>query len=106
MCFVADRAALPKGDLTKAGTHTQEHEFYWSPNGEPHSKRRKELLAKYGDQIRPLYGNDPWTGYQVRETAWPGHEAWATCQIFKKAASPLQVYWLLAHIYTVHICLF
>lgn len=39
--------------------------FYWSQGGEPHSQRRREILAKYGDQIRKLYGYDNRTAYQV-----------------------------------------
>jgi hypothetical protein len=42
--------------------------FHWVANGEPHSIRRKEILAKYGDQIRKLYGYDHKTAWQVRRT--------------------------------------
>lgn len=39
--------------------------FHWSQGGEPHSQRRREILAKYGDQVRKLYGYDNRTAYQV-----------------------------------------
>lgn len=39
--------------------------FYWSQGGEPHSQRRREILAKYGDQVRKLYGYDNRTAHQV-----------------------------------------
>ena len=45
--------------------HTQ-HEFYWSAEAEPHSQRRREILAKYGPQVRALYGYDNRTAVQVR----------------------------------------
>lgn len=41
------------------------HEFHWTETAEPHSARRKELLQKYGPQIRALYGHDARTAYQV-----------------------------------------
>ncbi len=34
-------------------------------SGEPHSIRRRELLAKYGDKIKKLYGYDHATAWQV-----------------------------------------
>lgn len=43
----------------------EEREFHWTDTAEPHSARRKAMLQKYGPQIRTLYGNDPWTAYQV-----------------------------------------
>jgi sphingolipid delta-4 desaturase len=42
-----------------------QHEFHWTESAEPHSARRKELLQKYGPQIRALYGYDARTAYQV-----------------------------------------
>ncbi|KAI3426432.1 hypothetical protein D9Q98_008800 [Chlorella vulgaris] len=39
--------------------------FLWVSSGEPHSIRRREILAKYGDQIRKLYGYDHATAWQV-----------------------------------------
>lgn len=39
--------------------------FLWVSSGEPHAIRRRELLAKYGDQIRKLYGYDHATAWQV-----------------------------------------
>ena len=39
--------------------------FLWVSSGEPHAIRRRELLSKYGDQIRKLYGYDHATAYQV-----------------------------------------
>ena len=49
----------------EAEGHT-EHEFYWSAEAEPHSQRRREILAKYGPQVRALYGYDNRTAVQVR----------------------------------------
>ena len=40
--------------------------FLWVSSGEPHAIRRRELLSKYGEQIRKLYGYDHATAYQVR----------------------------------------
>lgn len=42
------------------------HKFLWVSSGEPHAIRRREILSKYGDQIRKLYGYDHATAYQVR----------------------------------------
>lgn len=42
--------------------------FHWSQGGEPHSQRRREILTKYGDQVRKLYGYDNRTAYQVGST--------------------------------------
>ncbi len=39
--------------------------FLWVSSGEPHAIRRRELLSKYGEQIRKLYGYDHATAYQV-----------------------------------------
>eukprot|EP00887_Chlorella_sp_A99_P004329 scaffold15.g4329.t1 len=39
--------------------------FHWVASGEPHMIRRRELLAKYGDQIRKLYGYDHQTAWVV-----------------------------------------
>lgn len=39
--------------------------FLWVSSGEPHAIRRRELLSKYGDKIRKLYGYDHATAYQV-----------------------------------------
>lgn len=40
--------------------------FLWVSSGEPHAIRRRELLTKYGDKIRKLYGYDHATAWQVR----------------------------------------
>ena len=32
--------------------------FLWVSSGEPHAIRRRELLSKYGEQMRKLYGYD------------------------------------------------
>jgi sphingolipid delta-4 desaturase len=32
--------------------------YKWATNGEPHAIRRREILNKYGDQVRKLYGHD------------------------------------------------
>jgi Sphingolipid Delta4-desaturase (DES) len=44
----------------------EQRDFHWTDTAEPHSARRRAMLQKYGPQIRALYGNDPWTAYQVR----------------------------------------
>lgn len=43
-----------------------DHEFNWVTSAEPHATRRKAILAKYGPQVRALYGYDNWTAVQVR----------------------------------------
>lgn len=43
----------------------EQHQFYWSQGGEPHVLRRKQILAKYGDQVRKLYGYDHSTAVTV-----------------------------------------
>ena len=53
------------GAADKAGA-TEAHEFYWSESAEPHMQRRREILAKYGPQVRALYGHDVMTAVQVR----------------------------------------
>lgn len=35
-------------------------DFVWKEDDDPHANRRKEMLAKYGKEIRQLYGADPW----------------------------------------------
>lgn len=40
--------------------------YLWITNGEPHSIRRREILSKYGNEVRKLYGYDYRTGIQVR----------------------------------------
>ena len=42
-------------------------EFYWAADAEPHSRRRREILDKYGDKVRALYGFDHSTAVQVGE---------------------------------------
>lgn len=44
--------------------------YLWVTNGEPHSIRRREILNRYGAQIRKLYGYDYRTGLQVRTLHW------------------------------------
>lgn len=39
--------------------------FDWTTSIEPHAARRRAILAKYGPQVRALYGTDPWTAVQV-----------------------------------------
>lgn len=39
--------------------------FHWVTNGEPHSIRRREILAKYGDKVKKLYGYDALTAWVV-----------------------------------------
>ena len=40
-------------------------EFTWVTDAEPHSTRRREILSKYGDRVRALYGYDNSTAVQV-----------------------------------------
>lgn len=40
-------------------------DFFWVDSNEPHAQRRKAILAKYGKQVRKLYGYDNRTAYQV-----------------------------------------
>ena len=40
-------------------------EFHWVTDAEPHSTRRREILAKHGDKVRKLYGYDHSTAWQV-----------------------------------------
>lgn len=39
--------------------------YYWVTNGEPHAIRRREILAKYGSEVRKLYGYDMRTAWIV-----------------------------------------
>ena len=47
------------------GATAGENEFSWVTNAEPHATRRREILAKYGPQVRALYGHDYRTAVQV-----------------------------------------
>lgn len=53
-------------DVPLTGATVEAHEFYWSESAEPHTQRRREILAKYGPQVRALYGHDASTAVQVR----------------------------------------
>jgi Sphingolipid Delta4-desaturase (DES) len=55
-------------DLASA-SRTDSHganDFLWTSKSEPHLTRRRAILAKYGEQVRALYGTDWTTGAQVR----------------------------------------
>lgn len=39
--------------------------YRWVTNGEPHAIRRREILNKYGDQVKKLYGYDTKTAWIV-----------------------------------------
>jgi hypothetical protein len=39
--------------------------FHWVTSGEPHAMRRREILAKYGSEVRKLYGYDHKTAWVV-----------------------------------------
>ena len=62
-------AAAAAARPAAAGT-TAASRFLWVSSGEPHAIRRRELLSKYGDQIRKLYGYDHATAYQVGVGGW------------------------------------
>lgn len=50
-----------------SGSHSRgASDFLWTGESEPHLTRRRAILAKYGDQVRALYGTDWTTGAQVR----------------------------------------
>ncbi len=46
-------------------SHPSGTKFHWVTNGEPHSIRRREILAKYGDKVKKLYGYDVLTAWVV-----------------------------------------
>lgn len=46
---------VAKGDAAGKPPH------HWTSSAEPHAQRRKLMLQKHGDQIRPLMGTNPWT---------------------------------------------
>ena len=48
--------------------------FHWVTNGEPHAIRRREILAKYGSEVRKLYGYDHRTAYIVSR---PSHHTFS-----------------------------
>ncbi len=43
-----------------------DRDFYIATDAEPHKLRRRAMLAKYGPEIRKLYGYDPSTAVQVQ----------------------------------------
>ena len=51
----------------RTGGWGRSDEFYWAADAEPHSRRRREILDKYGDKVRALYGFDHSTAVQVGE---------------------------------------
>jgi hypothetical protein len=53
-------SALPRGP----------EQFVWKAEKEPHSTRRRAILAKHGEEVRALYGHDWTTGAQVRPRDW------------------------------------
>ena len=55
--------------MVAVDTRPPASKFLWVSSGEPHAIRRRELLAKYGDKIRKLYGYDHATAWQVRRGA-------------------------------------
>ena len=52
-------------DAWRASKSLGQSSLVWATNGEPHMIRRREILAKYGDQVRQLYGSDVRTAIQV-----------------------------------------
>ena len=47
----------------------QDRDFFWVTNAEPHYTRRRQILAKYGPQVRKLYGTDISTAWQASKAA-------------------------------------
>lgn len=49
-------------DIAVTKTHTlaksSQFDFEWDSAPEPHASRRAQILAKYGDRVRTLYGPD------------------------------------------------
>ncbi len=45
--------------------HPVGQKFHWVTSGEPHAMRRREILAKYGSEVRKLYGYDHQTAWTV-----------------------------------------
>jgi hypothetical protein len=64
MGVAADQAAGPAGAGAAAPAPAATN-FDWTTSVEPHAARRRAILAKYGPQVRALYGTDAWTGVQV-----------------------------------------
>lgn len=64
MGVAADQAAGPAGSGAAAPAPAATN-FDWTTSVEPHAARRRAILAKYGPQVRALYGTDAWTGVQV-----------------------------------------
>ena len=60
---VAGSAHCRQSQQTMPEVH--QDEFFWVDSNEPHAQRRKAVLAKYGNQVRKLYGYDNRTAYQV-----------------------------------------
>lgn len=51
--------------MTKSGQPEEGVDFSWSKYSEPHAARRKAILAKYGAQIKTLYGYDSAVRWKV-----------------------------------------
>ena len=54
-----------RGQRHLQGAMGRSDEFHWVTDAEPHSTRRREILAKHGDKVRKLYGYDHSTAWQV-----------------------------------------
>ena len=52
--------------LAAMWSDVEERGFTWVTNAEPHATRRREVLAKHGEQVRALYGYDNSTAVQVQ----------------------------------------
>lgn len=55
--------------------------FHWVTSGEPHAMRRREILAKYGPEVRKLYGYDHKTAWVVSFLLFEKHSLiqWRCC---------------------------
>lgn len=71
------------------GAAAEENKFYWVPDAEPHARRRRQMLAKYGDQVRALYGYDVSTAYQAR----PATGAEETARLVQTTVAPPSCNW-------------
>ena len=63
----AAATAVATGGVLKAQPLRKDspYDFEWDTAPEPHETRRRAILAKYGDQVRALYGPDSFVVVKV-----------------------------------------